>query len=362
MKRIKTVFLLIGAALLAVIVYQTDLGEVWARLRQVGGWGILAILGVYLVRFVIDTAAWLATLPGLRRRGLWLYRLWKLRMVGSAFNKVTPLASLGGEPVKAAVLKEIYGIGYRQGTASLVLAKTTQTIALVIFLCAGFALTFATEALPPAHRFAAGVGLVSFSTAVVLFYLTQRHRLFSRFGGLLGRGRLGRRLSAWLDPVRDVEDLLVAFYTRLRPRFALATGLCFVSWMCGVVEVYLALSFLGHPVSFADAFILEAVTVLVVSALFFVPANLGTQEGAIVVICAALTGSPALGLALSVIRRFREIVWVLWGLYLGWFYAVDAKPVQAAPGGAPEAATTARGGARGGGGADPLPARAGRRP
>lgn len=351
MKLIQTVLLLAGAALLAVIVYQTDLGEVWARLRQVGGWGILVILGVFLVHFVMDTVAWQATLPGLRLSGLWLYRLWKLRMVGAAFGKVTPLASLGGEPVKAAVLKQVYGIGYREGTASLVLSKTAQTISLVIFLCAGFTLTFASGALPAAHRLAAGVGLASFSTAIVLFYLVQRYRFFSRAGGRLGRGRFGRRLAAWLGPVRDVEDLLVEFYTLRRPRFMLAVGLSFAAWLGGAVEVYFALSFLGHPVSFADAWILESVTLLVVSALFVVPANIGTQEGAIVVICTALTGSLELGLALSVIRRFREIVWVLWGLYLGWFYTFDAKPDQAAPGATPGAAAGAGSGAHIGGGA-----------
>jgi uncharacterized membrane protein YbhN (UPF0104 family) len=62
--------------------------------------------------------------------------------------------------------------------------------------------------------------------------------------------------------------------------------------------------------------------------LSFVPAGLGAQEGAFLVVFSALSGTPTLGASVALVRRFREIVWVLWGAVVGLtFYlgAGDAK-------------------------------------
>ena len=47
-----------------------------------------------------------------------------------------------------------------------------------------------------------------------------------------------------------------------------------------------------------------------------------------------MTGSPALGVAVAVVRRIREIVWIVWGMGLGLMYTLKpaAEPVTAAEG------------------------------
>jgi len=80
--------------------------------------------------------------------------------------------------------------------------------------------------------------------------------------------------------------------------------------------------FLGHPVSFVDAWIIEAVAQLVRTGTFFIPASIGAQEGAFMLVCAAMTGSPVLGVAVAVVRRIREIVWIVWGMGLGLMYTL----------------------------------------
>jgi hypothetical protein len=81
--------------------------------------------------------------------------------------------------------------------------------------------------------------------------------------------------------------------------------------------------FLGHPISLTDAWVIEAAVQLVRSGAFFIPAGIGMQEGAFFVIIALLTGQPALGLAVAAVRRFREVIWIAWGLVLGWLSPID---------------------------------------
>ncbi len=322
-RHLKVLYLLVGLAILAVVVGNIDLAEVAARVVQVG-WGMAIILGIYFLAFAIDSFTWQMALVSVPLDGLWLYRIWKARMVGEVFNSVIPAAGMGGEPVKAALLKKHYGIGYREGTASLILGKTVNMISLAIFLAGGFALMWISPAMPTSYKAVAVAGLGAFVLGIVLFYAIQRFKMTSITGAWIGRWRPAGRINDILHHVRDMDERLVEFYTRYRGRFAGAVVLALVNWLLGVLEVYYAMAFLGHPVSLSEAWIIEAATQLVRTGTFFIPASIGAQEGAFMVISAAITGSPALGVAVAVVRRFREILWILWGLLLGGMYSLGS--------------------------------------
>lgn len=310
--------LLLGAVLLGVIIQQTDLEQVWEALQQVGWAGVLILLGLHLVAFLLDTATWYLTLPSARFEPKWILRLWKSMMVGDAFNVVTPLGSLGGEPIKVALIRKHCGIGYREGTASLILAQTLVNVALVAILLVGLLLMLTSASLPPTYAFAAALGMIVFSLAIFAFFMVQRTKLISRAGGWVGRGKFGKRAWRVLQVIHEVEDRLIAFYTDTPGRLALALVTSLLHWIVLIFSAYVALHFLGQSVTFTEAWMLTAVVVLVRSALFLIPAGLGPQDGTFVVITAALTGSPAVGLALALLARFREVVWVIWGLAIGW--------------------------------------------
>lgn len=327
MRYLKPIYLLIGLALLGYVLSQTDLAAVWAYTRQIG-WGMAAVLAIFFVAFVVDSLSWQLTFLTLDFGGSWGYRLWKVRMVGEAFNMATPLASMGGEPVKAVLLKKHYGIGYRQAVASLVLARTTNVIALVAFVAGGFLLMLDSPRLSASYKTSAGLGLVAFAVSIVLFFLIQRLKISSITGRWILRARLSARIEALLHHVHDMEERLNHFYTARRGRFAAALGLALVNWLVGAAELYATLWFLGNPVTVTEAWIIEAVAQLVRTATFFIPASIGAQEGAFLVICGVITGEPALGLAVALVRRCREIVWILWGLALGWRYSFTPRVVK----------------------------------
>src|SRR5215475_15841037 len=139
--RYATILLLIaGSALLGFTLSHADLGQALSRLHDVGSWGIAALGGLLLAASLTQAGILIETVPSARAIPRRLYALWKVWMVGDAFNTVTPLGSFGGEPVKAALLKRHHGIGLREGTAALVLAQTINIMTLVLFLIAGVGL------------------------------------------------------------------------------------------------------------------------------------------------------------------------------------------------------------------------------
>ncbi len=320
MNYFKLIYLLLGLALLVWVATLTDLMEVWAHGQKLG-WGLGVVLAIYFLAFLIDSLSWQLTFVTLGFGGSWGVRLWKVRMVGEAVNSATPTATLGGEPVKAVLLNRHYAMPYGESVTSLVLARTTNLLALVVFLAVGFALMMGSVQLPAGYTASAGIGLAALGIGIVLLYLVQRFKVSSATGRWLARGRLGAWLGRALGHIHDLEDRLINFYAGHRLRFAAAFALALVNWMLGAAELYATLWFLDRPVTFAEAWIIEAGAQLVRSATFFIPAGIGAQEGAFLLLCGAITGQPALGLAVALIRRLREIIWIAWGFALGWRYS-----------------------------------------
>lgn len=321
MRALKILYLLTGVALLAWVIAETDLVQVGGQISQVGA-GILVILAIYFVAFAIDSATWHITIPSLRLNATWAYRVWKLRMVGEAFNTVMPGGGMGGEPVKAVLLKKHYGVDYKEGAASLILAKTINMIALVIFVAAGFVIMIQGKSLPTAFASVAVAGLAGLVVAVFLFFVIQRFGITSLTGTWISGWRFGERIEAVLHHIEDMEDRLIRFYVGSYQRFAAAVALAFVNWLLGVVEIYYAMVFIGHPVSWANAWVIEALAQLVRTGAFFIPGAIGAQEGIFLLVCGAITGVPSLGVSVAVVRRVREVIWIAWGLLLGSLYSM----------------------------------------
>lgn len=311
--------MLVGLGLLGWVLAQADLEALVDAVSTVG-WGAAAVLWVYALVFTADAAVWLLTIQSFRVDARHLYAVWKMRIVGELFNVITPLGGLGGEPVKAALLKQHYGVGLREGTASVILAKTVTTLALVLFLCGGFALAMNAPAFPAVYKSAAGAGLAVLAFGIGLFFLVQRFQVTSLTGTWLSSKRIGKALDGVLHHIRDVDDRLVRFYTRDRVRLIAALCLSCAGWFLGAAEIYVALYFLGQPVSFWDAWIIEGAAQMVRAGTFFIPASLGAQDGALFLVTSAMTGQPTTGLALAVVRRFRELVWLIGGALVGWTF------------------------------------------
>ena len=310
---VKHLYLAAGLFALAIVALTTDVGESAAIARRVG-WGFAVIMLVYAVEFIFDVASWQMTFEKIPATPRCTYRLWQIKMIGEALNLTIPAGHFGGEPVKALLLKHRLGIGYGEGIASLVLARTTITLGLVAFLALGFVAALKVPEITEAERLAAAIGLGGFVTAIILFFLIQRLRLTSSAAGFLLRGRL----ATWITHVRELEDRLVRFYTARPRKFVLSLIFAFVNWAIGVGTIYYTFYFLDHPVTFQEAWIVEAFAQLVRASTFFVPASIGTQDGAFVLVVTAITGNPALGLAVAIVRRGREIVWIALGLTIGW--------------------------------------------
>jgi len=325
MRYAKLIFLFLGIALLAWVLGQADLKEIWSQVSSISVLGILSMFIVYALYFGADVVSWQYTLQSVDMTARWTGRLFIVRMIGEAYNNITPTASMGGEPVKAWLLKTNYGIALRDSGASLILAKTTSMFSLIIFAGAAVLIALAHDQLRDAHKSMVGIGFAWLMFNVVVFFLIQHLRLSSLTASGLGKTRFGVRLSRLVAGMQDMDDRFARFYRHDGRRLMLSMTYAMANWLLGVVELYLVLSLIGYPVSWTDAFVLEAAVQTIRTIAFFIPAGIGAQEGMLMLACGTLVGSPNVGIAAALLRRFRELVWIGAGLLLAAVFRANPK-------------------------------------
>lgn len=327
MRFAKILFLLLGVGLLAYVLSEADLGLIWAQISGFSGWGLVVVFCVYCLYFGADVISWRYTFETVPMSAQWLARLYLVRMIGEAYNNITPMASVGGEPIKAWVLKTRYGVPLRDTGASLVLAKTASMFSLVVFIF--FAVVFALEheRLLVEHKQFVVAAFLWFVFNIIVLFLMQHLRLSSIAATRLGKTRFGEKLMTVISGLHEMDDQFARFYQKPRARLWTAMAWAMMNWMFGAAELYAILYFLGYPISWTEAWLIEAMLQLIRAVAFFIPAGLGVQEGTLMFAYAAISGSPTPGIAAALIRRFRELVWISLSLLLGFiFHLNDGDP------------------------------------
>ena len=316
---IKLSFTVIGVALLALVLANIEFAQVLELIGRIG-WGFVFVLVVAFLAFTADVASWLAVLPGLPfslRHGL---LLWRVRLVGEMLNMVTPMAGVGGEPAKVLILVKRFGLEPRETIASVLVAKTTIVLSCIPFLAIGFALALSTALLPNNYVIAAGIGLAIYTAAIVGFFLVQRYRVASRLAARVYRYRFASRLERTLHEIRAVDHELERLYIVVPLRLCGSLLLAFLGWVLGAAELLVISALLGYPLSPTDIWIIEGVVQLLRQATGFIPGSLGVTEGTMMALFGILTGEPPVGVAVALVRRLREVVWILLGVAFGFGY------------------------------------------
>jgi len=301
-------FLAAGVVLFVVLVARIGVDNVWANLRLIG-WGFVIIIGQEMLALIVNAIGWRHAFPHPQPAPPFA-KLLAARVAGDSINYVTPTATLGGEFVRARMIDDV--AEQTAVWASVAVAKITQTVAQLVFIIAGLLFVVVGTPLPIAVRHTLLVSVPLFAATIAGTVALQRHGLFTTAVRFLHRLRLpvparaGERLRRLDDEIRRVYAAPSSFF--------LSTAWFLLGWMCGILEIYVILYFLGLGTSWSRAFTIEALSVTIDGLLFFVPAKAGTEEGSKVLIFTLLGLDPAKGLTLGIVRRIRELTWAGVGL------------------------------------------------
>ena len=124
----------------------------------------------------------------------------------------------------------------------------------------------------------------------------------------LAIGRLtGDRKWRVLGTIDSVYQNLATIYAA-GPTSLASTVVHMAGWIIGVAEVLIVFACMGHPVSLAEALVIESLLHAIRGAAFAIPGALGAQEGGLVLLCAAFGIPPEQAIALSLVKRAADLV------------------------------------------------------
>ncbi len=299
-----------GLALVALMALLYDLLPAINAVAAMG-WGLVAVVGFHFVQMIFSSAAWQASSPWPHGGGFRFFFL--LRWIREGVNNLLPVAQIGGEVVVARLLSH-RGQRLSEAGASVTVDLTVEMLTQIGFTLMGLGLLATLDHTSDLAKWAALGGLLAAVGAAGLL-AAQRvglMRMIERL--LLG---MADKIS-WVEfgTLDGLHDAVQHLYSRRRA-FALAATHHTISWLLGGLEIMLIMHFLGHDISLREGLVIESLGQASKAVGFMIPGALAVQEGGYVLVCSAFGIGADAAIALSLVKRVREIGLGLPGL-IGW--------------------------------------------
>ncbi len=313
MKTLSIALAVLGLLLGTLLIGWFGAGRVLAGVLSVGWGGFAIVLGWQLLLFAILGIAWDAIVPRREAHRFWVF-IWG-RMVRDAASNCLPFSQLGGFVFGARAVT-LHGIGWSLATASTVVDVTAEFLAELAFTGIGLGILIARA---PDSRLAVplevGLGLAVMAAVALVGLQQGAAPLFARMGRVIA----GQRFSDARERVEVLQAELALIYGHTL-RLAVGFTVHLIGWLCTGVAGWITYHLLGVPIDFDDALAIEALLAAATAVAFLVPVSAGVQEAGYAGLGAIFGVAPELSLAVSLVRRARDLalgvpILVVWQLF-----------------------------------------------
>ncbi len=266
------------------------------------GWaGFLLIVAFQLGLIMASGIAWWLLVPGRSDTSPWHF-VWG-RLIRDAASQALPLSQLGGMILGARALTAA-GVSAALATASLIVDIGIELAGLIFYALVGLALLCW---LQPASRLIAPIAAV---LAVMAAMAAAFAAVQVRGSGLVG-GWLARLTSRWTgahtQPAFGLPQAIRQIHAGVS-NLALAWLVHLVCWVLTAVQMWLTLRLMEIPIGFGKVVVIDSLAFGIRAVAFMVPSGIGVQEGAFILLGGLFGVGAQTALALSLIRRGRDLV------------------------------------------------------
>ena len=291
----------LGIALIVYLISHIGFADVFSSVTAIGWAGFLLFCAIGLANFALLGLSWFVLVPKLPLARVPVF-IWG-RLIRDSSSEILPFSQVGGFVfgARALVLHRVSGA---TATASTIVDVTTELVAQLAFIALGLVMLTTRAPDTPFKTnmtLAMGIGLGLAALAAGGFLVAQRH-------GLEFLERMTARfLPKALEQTGAVKRAINGIHGSLG-RLGLSVALHLASWIAGASATYVALRLMGTHIEFGAALAIEGLLSAVRSAAFAIPSAVGVQELTYAMLVPLFGLQPSVGLALSLIKRGRDIL------------------------------------------------------
>lgn len=287
-----------GLAVIGALVAYFGAGAVIHSLSAIAWGGFSAVCVIHVIVIAAMGIAWRALVPD---APAWAF-VWG-RFVRDAGSDVLPFSPMGGCVLGARAVA-LTGVPGPVAAASTIVDLTLEFFAKLVYTGLGLVLFVQLRpGLPDTLPITVGLAVTGLVAAALT--VAQRHGLglFERFARHIGRGWADRTAAG----AAAVHAVLVSIYSR---RAGVWGGflLHLACWIASALEVWCALSLAGTPLDFRAVLVIESLLYAIRTLAFAIPNAVGVQEGAYILLGATFGLTPEMALAISLLKRMRDLV------------------------------------------------------
>lgn len=294
------VIALVGSGLAFYILKSIGLGPIFLAVTAVG-WRGFTILCVYqLALFVLLGTAWYVLVPASCHSRAPVF-IWA-RMVRDATSELLPFSHLGGILLGARAAMS-HRVPQPVAIGSIVTDVTTEMLAQIAFTVAGVVILMTSmphDSLTLSVAGTAAFGVVTIVLSCAAFVA------FQRYGRALTTKLISRLFPSAAPVTESIANCIEEIYRR-----PVSVGLSVVchcgGWVASALSTWIALSLMGVHANVWPVLAIESLVCAVRSMAFLVPSGLGIQEVAYAGIAPLFGIGAEIGLAVSVLKRARDI-------------------------------------------------------
>jgi len=299
--------MLVGGSILALVLALVGIPDILATLSSMDlkflvAMFLIALLGRFLIAY-----RWSCILEAMGHHVPLLNLLWYY-FTGFTFGYVLPSAQMGGEPVRAALLKR-HDVPIAIALSSVVIDASLGFTTTLVLGSAGLVIMLLTVSLSLKLRALLLLVAALLAALLVVYYsrILSGKPVFAPLFRFLG---FGRRIYL-LRKIAQMEEKVITFFHDKRNALAEVMLLSAVGMAALFMEMWLALAVIGHQATMLE--IVAVLTGLSLAYLVPIPGSMGVQEAAQATAAAAMKVASSVGVALSIVLRIRDVAWVLIG-------------------------------------------------
>lgn len=314
-------YLLIGIVLISLSLFigSLDFNTAMQEIAQIGH-RFLWIIMVTTCAYLLGTWSWKVCLESHDK--ISISQLFAVRQVCETVGLYNPTSIVGGDLLKVHYLKN-YTIDSKEAINSVMVSRMTAVLSqILLFLIAMIWLLSSKiqTTLPTSIT----NGLYVFLTALVILKILLFYWMAKGSPPIeipVATSRIDKIKRQIVTALHDAKNT----FQQNKKVFWISYLLAFLHWVVGSLEFYLILHFLGYEVTIMHGLLLDMSVIIFKSIGAFIPGQLGVEElGNNLMLLAIGISSVSLWLTVSLLRRARQVVWVVISFLL--YFYVKKEP------------------------------------
>ena len=300
-----------GMALFVIVVWFVGLKNIIAHFKSLDPRLFLVFMAISLFNYMLSAYRWQVILNSLGYSIRFLNLVW-YQFTGFCFGYVIPSAQMGGEPIKALLLKR-HKVDFPEALSSVVIDGSLMLSTNLILFSVGFIILLLNHPLSLRFRFILFIIAALLAVALVFYYsrILKGLAVFTPLLHVLGFTRKGV-LKHIYQKVAQMEGHVIDFFQNKRRVLVEVVLLSAMGTVLTFIGFWLALRIVGYKPT-----LLEVIFVIAAQAFVYlmpVPGSMGVQEAGQATLGIIAGFSSSVGVALSLVIRARDFIWICIGL------------------------------------------------